>query len=305
MKSPLKHFAILVVGGAALASLAPGARPLHAAPANLVASNPQQSMNTSVCATYKPPKSAAKFTGRIQAAPSGTSFELNAGNENAEVTYGASTSICQGGQSTTAEALIAGKSVTVYGETNRNGKTYRVAAAMIMVEGAAASAPRMASNTPRTNANMGSNSNAPAPKSDSSGPSQTPTGSNVQQNLRNPGASGISCQSMTFSISGIGAPGAGSSMAGGRMEVDGLTCIRPVDQQSMQLLSDSMKAERMATAALTWQNVFVATLTNAFVSSVTFTASGSQPVAVVTFRFTRMDLQPAMGGAAIAINGKP
>lgn len=250
MRIPLKTFATFLVVCAALATLALGGRTLRAAPDNLHAPNSQQAMNNSVCANYKPPKGLAKFTGRIQAAPSGTSFELNAGNENAVVSYTASTNICQGGQSTTAEALIPGKNATVYGEQNRSGKSYRVAASMIVVEGAAASAQRMTSNTPRTNTNT--NSGPPAQNNpDSAGSSPIPTNMNLQQNLRNPNASGISCQSMAFSISGGTSIGAAAGRGGARTEVDGLICVRPVDQESMQLVTDSVRAEHMPSVTLT------------------------------------------------------
>jgi type VI protein secretion system component Hcp len=87
--------------------------------------------------------------------------------------------------------------------------------------------------------------------------------------------------------------------------MEGVTCIMPVSQQSIQLMDDGMKGERMSSVTLTWQNAFVVTLTDAFVSSVQFTSSGSQPVAQVTFRFTRIELQPAIGGSRISLEGKP
>lgn len=321
MKIPLKSLKVLVAGMAALVTVTVNPAPLHATPGNLSGPVPQNSMNNSACANAKPPKGAGKFTGRIVATPSGDSVEINAGKDSAIVTYTNSTLICQGGQTASPEALVGGLSLTAYGEMNRVGKTPHVAASLIMLEGKAASTPRLTSNTPRTNANSNINSgsapsndpasnpsqtnngNPPQNNSDSFGRSQNIAGSNLQQNK---GGAGISCESMTFSIAGGGAGGAATGKAGGgRTEVDGLTCVRPVDQQSMQLMTDGIRGEHMASVSLNWPNEFTVTLTNAFISSVTFTSSGSQPVAQITFLFTRIELRPAMGGSPITLEGKP
>jgi len=309
MRSPFTGLVILLVGGAALATLGVGAGPLNAAPVHFLVPGPQQQMSASVCTSYKPPKGAGKFTGRIQALTGGTSFDVTSGNETAVVTYSNSTTFCQGGQPASAEALRPGLNVVAYGETNRVGKTYRVAATMIVVEGSAASAPRMTSNSAPSN-DPGSNSNSmqnpvtpPQNNSDSFGRSQTTSGAGPlgQQNR---GGSGISCESMTFNVPGAGSIGPGMGRPGGRTQVDGITCVMPVNQESLQLIDDAITGKRMASAILTWQNVISVTLTNAFVSSVQFTADGSQPVARVTFLFTKMDLQ-GPGGTRITLEGKP
>ncbi|MFZ0820216.1 MAG: type VI secretion system tube protein Hcp [Candidatus Acidiferrales bacterium] len=321
MRIPFKSLAVLLFGGAAFAASALGSAPLNPAPGNLPAPIPQQSMNTSVCASAKPPKGAAKFTGRIQATPSGTSFEVNSGKETAMVTYSGSTAICQGGQSAPPEALTPGLSLTVYGEMNRVGNTYRMVASLILLEGKAASTPRMTSNPIKTNAT--NNPGAAPPNDPTTNPTQTNTGTPSQNNSNSTrgmqtntgdinkqgsqgrGGSGISCESMTFIVPGAGAGAPGLGKTAGRTQMDGVTCVMPVSQQSIQLMDDGMKGERMASVTLTWPNVFVVTLTNAFVSSVTYTSSGSQPVAQVTFQFTRIELQPAMGGTRISLEGKP
>ncbi len=324
MRRPLQAIAILLVGAASLATLAVSARPLDSTPRNLPPLSPQQQMGGSVCASSKPPNGAGKFTGRIQSAPAGTSFEVNSGKETAVITLTGSTTICQGGQSVSAEALVPGLTLTVYGEMNRVANTYRMAAALILLEGRAALAPRTTSNPPKTNPSTNSGSappNDPSPNmnpaqntpnpasppqnsSDSTARLQTGSGDLNKQNSQGRGGSTISCESMRFNIPG-GAGGPGLGRAPGRLQVDGITCIRPVDQQSMQLVDDGTKGERMATVTLTWQNVIVATLTNAFVSSVQFTSSGSQPVAEIAFNFTRIELQSGAGGVRISLEGKP
>jgi hypothetical protein len=136
------------VGVAVVATLAVGAGPLDAASRDFSAAGAAE--NTSSCASSAAPMGAGKFTGRVQTPPAGFTFEVNSGKESAAITYSNSTTICQGGQPVSAAALTPGRSVTVYGNVNHTGNTYRVAATLILVAGGAASPPEKASEPPKT-----------------------------------------------------------------------------------------------------------------------------------------------------------
>ena len=92
-----------------------------------------------------------------------------------------------------------------------------------------------------------------------------------------------------------------------RVQVENITLpSMPIDQRRpMQFMTDATSwAKRMPTESLIWQNVMVATLTNAFVSNVLITTSGNQPVADVTFQFAKIELLQGSSGAHITLDGK-
>lgn len=150
MRSLLQGLAILLVGMAVVSTLTVGTGRLDAALGSVSAAGAAEQRNASSCASNATPMGAGKFTGRVQTPPAGSTFEVNSGKESAAVTYNNSTTICQGGQPVSAAALTPGRSVTVYGNVNRTGNTYRVAATLILVAGGAAPPPERASEPPRT-----------------------------------------------------------------------------------------------------------------------------------------------------------
>src|ERR1039458_4649792 len=298
MRISPKGLANLIGWAALIGTLALCAGALHAIPGISPAFGASQ-RNGSPCATA-PPRGAAKYSGRIQTAPAGTSFEVNSGKDTAVVTYTESTAICQGAQPVSAGSLTPGLSVTVYGEMNKIGKNYRMAASLILAEGNLSAA--------RTNTTMNSavgNNGAArtqAPPESNGGQQATSSGIGSNQKMQGSAGSGISCESMTFNVPGITESSTGQ--AAGRMQMNGITCVRPIDQQSMQLMAECMTGQHKASITLTWQSVFVATLSNVHISGVLFTSSGSQPVAQVTFQFAKMDLEQPLTGTRTTFEGK-
>jgi hypothetical protein len=144
MRISAKGLANLIGWAVLIGALALCAGALHAIPGNSSTIDSAQ-RNASPCATA-PPRGAAKYTGRIQTVPAGTSFEVNSGKDTAVVTYTESTAICQSGQPVSAGSLTPGLSVTVYGEMNKIGKNYRMAASLILA-GGNLSAARTNTNT--------------------------------------------------------------------------------------------------------------------------------------------------------------
>jgi hypothetical protein len=293
MRISLKGVANLVGWAALIGTLALCAGSIHAA------RGPEQKI-ASVCAAT-PPKGASKFTGRVQTVPAGSSFEVNGGKDTAVVSFSDATTICQGGQPVSAGSLVLGLAVTVYGQENKVGKAYHVAAALIFAEGNPA-ATRTNTNLSAGSVSGGINRTQPPPESGGDQRTSSPVGGSVQK-TQGPGGSGISCESFIFNVPG--AVGATSSGRGGaRVQVENITCVMPIDQQSMQFMTDATVGQRMATESLIWQNVMVATLTNAFVSNVLITTSGNQPVADVTFQFAKIELLQGSSGAHITLDGK-
>jgi type VI protein secretion system component Hcp len=300
MRISPKGLANLIGWAALIGTLALCAGALHAIPGISPAFGASQ-RNGSPCATA-PPRGAAKYSGRIQTAPAGTSFEVNSGKDTAVVTYTESTAICQGGQPVSAGSLTPGLSVTVYGEMNKIGKNYRMAGSLILAEENLRAA-RTNTNTTMNSA-VGNNGAArtQAPPESNGGQQATSSGIGSNQKMQGSAGSGISCESMTFNVPGITESSTGQ--AAGRMQMNGITCVRPIDQQSMQLMAECMTGQHKASITLTWQSVFVATLSNVHISGVLFTSSGSQPVAQVTFQFAKMDLEQPLTGTRTTFEGK-
>jgi hypothetical protein len=110
--------------------------------------------------------------------------------------------------------------------------------------------------------------------------------------------SAIVCNSLQFEVgtsAASGATGAGAR----RVTVPVITCRRTVDQESMELLEDAATNKRLAGVTLNWQGVLVATLSNADVSSVTFTSDGSGQVVEISFASEKAEISQSPSGVRV------
>jgi hypothetical protein len=87
------------------------------------------------CGAMNAAKGEGKFTGQISSAPDGSSMQVSYGNQSVLVRYTSATTVCQGGQLTSPDALAQGASVSVFGPMRRNGRNIEIDAARIFVAG--------------------------------------------------------------------------------------------------------------------------------------------------------------------------
>jgi type VI protein secretion system component Hcp len=110
----------------------------------------------------------------------------------------------------------------------------------------------------------------------------------------------ISCSSLQFGLT-MPASSFGGGMAG-RPQLSAITCHRPIDQVSLELLTDGSRGTRMQSVTLTTANGLSAMLTSAAISGVQLTTeANSQPVAEISFSFEKMTLQ--QGAARADLEG--
>jgi hypothetical protein len=106
---------------------------------------------------------------------------------------------------------------------------------------------------------------------------------------RSQNSGGISCTSLQFSMNsprdehtGVGSVVQGAG-AGKMSSTGGITCKMPVDQLVMQLSEDALRARRLSSEKLNWQNQLEVSMTNVEISSVLFTSDNGSQVVEVTF----------------------
>jgi hypothetical protein len=106
---------------------------------------------------------------------------------------------------------------------------------------------------------------------------------------RSQNGGGISCTSLQFSMNsprdehtGVGSVVQGAG-AGKMSSTGGITCKMPVDQLVMQLSEDALRARRLSSEKLNWQNQLEVSMTNVEISSVLFTSDNGSQVVEVTF----------------------
>jgi len=229
------------------------------------------------CGSIKTAMGEAKFSGQISTTPVADTFEVTAGKESAAVTYGDSVLICQSGQPASPRALVAGASVVVYGPVKREGNVFRMEATKIVIAGLPQGIPR-----------------ASAPGDAMTGLSSTSRAGIEQKGLQVPGA--ISCNSLEF---GVSVKDVATSRASGRSPVTGITCRMPANQTAMELTENALSGKRMGDVTLNSQNLLVATLTNAGLASVVFTAEGGAQVVDVTFDYERAEVEHVPSGMRV------
>jgi len=241
------------------------------------AASAKQAAGEGECVSIKASMGEAKFSGQISATPAADTFEVTAGKDSAVVNYSGSVLMCQGGQPASASALVAGAAVVVYGPVKREGNVFRMTATKIVVAGPPQGSPRTS---------VPSDAMAGA---DSFG---RPAGEEKRQNA--PGA--ISCNSIEF---GVSVKDIATSRASGRSPATGITCRMPLNQVAMGLTEDALSGRRMGDVTLNSQNQLVATLTNAGLASVVFTAAGGAQVVDVTFEYERAEIQHLPSGMRV------
>lgn len=237
----------------------------------------KQAGEESECGSIKTSMGEAKFSGQISGTPAADSFEVTAGKESAVVSYSGSVLVCQGGQPASASALIAGATVVVYGPVKREGNVFHMTATKIVVAGSPEGSLRVA---PPSAAVAGADS----------------LGRPADEQKGRSTSGGISCSSIEF---GVSVKDVATSRASGRSPVTGITCRMPVNQAAMGLTEDALSGRRMGDVTLNSQNQLVATLTNAGLASVVFTAEGGAQVVDVTFDYERAEIQHLPSGTRV------
>ncbi len=231
------------------------------------------------CASTETGKGENKFTGQIYSAAAG-SFQVSSGKETAAVSYNNSLLVCENGQIATTGDLLPGATVEVIGPMIKKGNSYVVTATKTFISGAApASAPTATQGSAGTSLSQNSIS-----------------GSVNKVNAQSNNA--IVCNSLQFEV-GTSATSAATGAGARRVTVPVITCRRTVDQESMELLEDAATNKRLAGVTLNWQGVLVATLSNADVSSVTFTSDGSGQVVEISFASEKAEIAQSPSGVRV------
>lgn len=251
----------------ALFAIVFAARPANAASA-------KQAAGEGECSSIKTSMGEAKFSGQISTSPVAGTFQVTAGKESAAVDYDPSVLVCEGGQPVSSGALAAGASVVVYGPVKREGNAFRMTATKIVIVG-----PPQGGQRP----------GAPMTGADARDMSVG------EQKGRN-ASGGISCTSIEF---GVSAKDAGTGHTSGRASVTAITCRIPLGPVAMELTEDVVSGKRMGDVTLNSQNQLVATLTNAGIDSVVFTAEGGEQVVDVTFDYERAEIQHSVSGMRV------
>ncbi|HXX18132.1 MAG TPA: hypothetical protein VEJ46_01910 [Candidatus Acidoferrum sp.] len=229
------------------------------------------------CGSIKTSMGEAKFSGQISRSSAANSFEVTAGKESAAVDYDPSVLVCEDGRPVSTNALVAGATVVVYGTVKREGNAFRMTATKIVVAGPPQESPR-----------------ASVPGDAMTGVSSTSKAGIEQKGRQVPGA--ISCNSLEF---GVSVKDVATSRASGRSPVTGITCRMPANQTAMELTENALSGKRMGDVTLNSQNLLVATLTNAGLASVVFTAEGGAQVVDVTFDYERAEVEHVPSGMRV------
>lgn len=247
------------------------ARPAKAASA-------RQAAGDGECRSVNASMGEAKFTGQISGSPTADAFQVTSGKQTAIVNYSGSVLVCEGGQPASTSTLVAGASVVVFGPTKREKNGFEMTATKIVVAGPPQGSQRGA-----------------APGGDMTGADSfvRPTGEQKGQNA--PG--GIACSSIELTVNAPKDVATGRGI--GRTSASGITCRKPIDQVAMELVQDAVTMRRLATITLTAQNELVATLTNAEVASVVFTAENGAQLVEVTFDCERAEIQHSPSGMRV------
>lgn len=161
----------------------------------LFASTAIETRAQSVCSAMNAAKGEGKFTGQVSSQPDGSSMQVSYGSQTVLVRYTSATTVCQGGQVTSADALAQGASVSAFGPMLRNGRNIEIDAARIFIAGPpralkfgrqpAGMSPQPQTSQPQPAAQSGANNyNSPAtqptpsrfvPPSRSFAPQSSPT----------------------------------------------------------------------------------------------------------------------------------
>lgn len=113
----------------------PAAVPASLLFALLFASSAVSTRAQSNCGAMNAAKGEGKFTGQVSTQPDGNSMQVSYGGQTVTVRYSSSTTVCQGGQPTSVDALAQGASVSVFGPMRRNSGNVEIDAARIFVAG--------------------------------------------------------------------------------------------------------------------------------------------------------------------------
>ena len=258
------------------------------------------------CPALKLSNKDAKFTGQISSPPNGSLFEVSSGNESALVRYSAAVPVCEGGQATSVNALAMGATVVVYGPEKKKGKVAELDAVEIVVAGNPPTAMRtnevMSGNNYSRGAGASVNSNPSADPAGGAMPSSaqgtTHGNDSYSQNGKgNAQTGGVSCDSLQFSVKSGADP---TGRAGGRTSVSEITCVRPADQTSVQLVQDAVTHRRLPTITLTWHNQIEVTLTNSEISNLQFITDNGNQVVQATFSYQKGEIAHAASGTKTA-----
>jgi type VI protein secretion system component Hcp len=236
------------------------------------------------CASTETGKGENKFNGQIYSAAPG-SFQVSSGKETAAVSYNNSLLVCENGQIANTGDLLPGATVEVIGPMIKKGNSYVVTATKAFIS---AAAPGSSSG----GAQVSTQGSASMPNSSSS-----ISGSVNKVNTQNSNA--IACNSLQFEV-GASAASTASGAGARRVTVPVITCRRTVDQESMELLEDAATNKRLAGVTLNWQGVLVATLSNADVSSVTFTSDSSGQVVEISFASEKAEISQSPSGVRVS-----
>lgn len=93
------------------------------------------SFGQSPCSAGNAAKGEGKFTGQISSQPDGSSMQVTYSTQTVLVRYDSSTTVCQGGQPASTDALVQGASVSAFGPMRRNGGNIEIDANRIFVAG--------------------------------------------------------------------------------------------------------------------------------------------------------------------------
>jgi len=237
------------------------------------------------CGSTETGKGENKFIGQIYSAAAG-SFQVSSGKETAAVSYNNSLLVCENGQIATTGDLLPGATVEVIGPMIKKGNSYVVTATKAFIS---AAAPTSSSGSGGASGSTQGSAGAPLGVSSIGG-------SVNKVNTQN--SSAIACNSLQFEVGASAASGATGAGAR-RVTVPVITCRRTVDQESMELLQDAATNKRMAGVTLNWQGVLVATLSNAEVSSVTFTSDGSVQIVEISFASEKAEISQSPSGVRV------
>jgi len=226
------------------------------------------------CGTPLP--SARIFSGQIQGTPSAGTFLVRNGGTSVWITYNNSVLVCQGQQPVSVNVLAAGTTVTVSGQLARVPRGLQMAAQKIQIQGAPAYAtrtyspaptgpPSQAPPPPAYRVSTANTSNAPArygapaypataqpnngnSASSPSGSTTTNSGSGKVPYGQSPGGNSgslkISCTLFRLDASGV-------TQSGPSLQTTKVTCRKPIDQMSRQLLGHMEAGWTMKRVGLT------------------------------------------------------
>lgn len=254
------------------------------------------------CASMETGKSEGKFTGQIYSAAAG-SFQVASGKEMAAVSYNNSVLVCENGQIATTGALLPGATVEVIGPMSKKGNSYLFNATKVFISAAAPAAANPPQGQDNFNQGGVTGSNARGSSQGSGnysgqGDDGSIKGGINKGNNQGGGGNAITCNSLQFEVGG--ASGSGAIGAGARRPtVSPITCHRAVDQETMEFVQDALTEKRLPNITLSWQGTLVITLSNADVSSVTFSSDNTGQIVAIAFAAERAEIVHSPSGTKV------